>query len=57
MRMQTVAYLRVSTGGQDLAQQKLAIFDYARQHRLTVDTFVMWLYSSGHMETQNSHSR
>jgi DNA invertase Pin-like site-specific DNA recombinase len=47
MRMQTVAYLRVSTGGQDLAQQKLAIFDYARQHRLTVDTFVEARASAG----------
>ena len=28
--MKTVAYLRVSTGGQDLASQKLAILDYAR---------------------------
>jgi DNA invertase Pin-like site-specific DNA recombinase len=47
MRMQTVAYLRVSTGGQDLAQQKLAIFDYARKHRLTVDTFVEARASAG----------
>jgi DNA invertase Pin-like site-specific DNA recombinase len=47
MRMQTVAYLRVSTGGQDLAQQKLAIFDYARQYRLTVDTFVEARASAG----------
>ena len=29
--MKTVAYLRVSTGGQDLATQKLAILDYARR--------------------------
>ena len=27
--MKTVAYLRISTGGQDLATQKLAILDYA----------------------------
>jgi DNA invertase Pin-like site-specific DNA recombinase len=47
MRVQTVAYLRVSTGGQDLAQQKLAIFDYARKHRLTVDTFVEARASAG----------
>jgi DNA invertase Pin-like site-specific DNA recombinase len=47
MRMQTVAYLRVSTGGQDLAQQKLAIFDYARKHRLTVDNFVEARASAG----------
>jgi len=47
MRMQTVAYLRVSTGGQDLAQQQLAIFDYARKHRLTVDDFVEARASAG----------
>jgi DNA invertase Pin-like site-specific DNA recombinase len=47
MRMQTIAYLRVSTGGQDLAHQKLAIFDYARQHRLTVDDFVEARASAG----------
>ena len=47
MRRQTIAYLRVSTGGQDLAQQKLAVFDYARQHRLTVDDFVEARASAG----------
>src|SRR5262245_1561785 len=40
MAMRTIAYLRVSTGGQDLGQQKLAILDYARQHRITVDDVV-----------------
>jgi DNA invertase Pin-like site-specific DNA recombinase len=38
--MQTVAYLRVSTGGQDLSQQKLAILDYARKHRFRVSDVV-----------------
>ena len=38
--MPTIAYLRVSTGGQDLDQQKLAVLDYAYKHRLTVDTFL-----------------
>jgi DNA invertase Pin-like site-specific DNA recombinase len=38
--MKTVAYLRVSTGGQDLANQKLAILGYARRHRFTVARFV-----------------
>jgi DNA invertase Pin-like site-specific DNA recombinase len=38
--MQTLAYLRVSTGGQDLAQQKLAVLDYARKHRFRVSDFV-----------------
>jgi DNA invertase Pin-like site-specific DNA recombinase len=38
--MKTVAYLRVSTGSQDLANQKMAVLDYARQKRYTVDRFV-----------------
>jgi DNA invertase Pin-like site-specific DNA recombinase len=38
--MLTVAYLRVSTGSQDLANQKLAVLDYARQQHFTVDRFV-----------------
>lgn len=38
--MSTIAYLRVSTEGQDLAQQRLAILDYAQKHRITVDEFV-----------------
>jgi DNA invertase Pin-like site-specific DNA recombinase len=38
--MKTVAYLRVSTGSQDLANQKLAVVDYARQQHFTVDRFV-----------------
>ena len=39
-RMKTIAYLRVSTGSQDLATQKLAVLDYARQKRFAVDRFV-----------------
>lgn len=38
--MKTVAYLRISTGSQDLANQKMAVLDYARQKRFTVDRFV-----------------
>jgi len=38
--MKTVAYLRISTGSQDLANQKMAVLDYARQRRFTVDRFV-----------------
>src|ERR671930_2569204 len=40
MPSKTIAYLRVSTGGQDLAQQKLAILEYARRHRTPVADFV-----------------
>lgn len=38
--MRTVAYVRVSTGGQDLNSQRLAILDYAHRQGLTVDAFV-----------------
>jgi DNA invertase Pin-like site-specific DNA recombinase len=48
MMMPTIAYLRVSTGRQDLDQQKLAVLDYAHTHRVTVDAF---------LETQRSSQR
>ena len=35
--MKTIAYIRVSTWGQDLANQKLAILDYAQRNRFKVD--------------------
>ncbi|CAG0954162.1 DNA-invertase hin [Myxococcaceae bacterium] len=38
--MKTIAYLRVSTGGQDLDSQRLAILDYAHRHRFHVDDFL-----------------
>ena len=38
--MKTVAYLRISTGSQDLANQKLAVLDYARQKQFAIDRFV-----------------
>jgi len=38
--MRTIAYVRVSTGGQDLDSQRLAILEYAHRQGLTVDTFV-----------------
>src|SRR4051795_4180804 len=38
--MKTIAYLRVSTGSQDLANQKLAVLDYARQKGFAVDRFI-----------------
>src|SRR5512135_179541 len=38
--LKTVAYLRISTGSQDLANQKLAILDYSRQKRFAIDCFV-----------------
>ena len=44
--MKTIAYLRVSTGGQDLDSQRLAILDYAHRHRLHVDDFMEVTVSS-----------
>lgn len=38
--MKMVAYLRISTGSRDLANQKLAILDYARQNRFAINRFV-----------------
>ena len=38
--LKTVAYLRVSTGSQDLATQKLAILDFTQKRRFTVDQFI-----------------
>jgi DNA invertase Pin-like site-specific DNA recombinase len=38
--MKTVAYLRVSTGSQDLANQKLAVLEHARQRGFSIDRFV-----------------
>jgi len=36
----TIAYLRVSTDGQDLKNQKLEILEYAQKHALTVNEWV-----------------
>ena len=38
--MATTAYLRVSTGTQDLANQKLAILEYARRKKFPINEFV-----------------
>jgi DNA invertase Pin-like site-specific DNA recombinase len=40
MPSKTIAYLRVSTGRQDLDQQKLAILEHARRHHTPVADFV-----------------
>lgn len=52
--MRTVAYMRVSTGGQGLDSQRLAILDYAHRHGLTVQTFVEAHTSSRHAGTRRS---
>jgi len=54
MAMRTVVYLRVSTGGQDLGQQKLTILEYARQHRMTVDD-VVEVHASTRRVSQRAH--
>jgi len=38
--MRTVAYLRVSTGGQELNNQRLAIHDYAHKNNFQIDQFL-----------------
>ena len=36
----TVAYIRISTNAQDVKNQKLEIYEYARKHNLKVDQFI-----------------
>ena len=38
--MKTVAYLRVSTRSQDLANQKLAILEFSQKRRFPIDHFI-----------------
>ncbi|OGT06761.1 MAG: resolvase [Gammaproteobacteria bacterium GWE2_37_16] len=38
--MTTLAYLRVSTDKQDLANQKLAILEYSRKHKIKITQFI-----------------
>lgn len=38
--MKTIAYLRISTGGQELVTQRLAILDYAHSHHIQIDEFL-----------------
>ena len=38
--LKTVAYLRVSTRSQDLANQKLAILEFSQKRRFTVEEFI-----------------
>ena len=38
--LKTVAYLRVSTRSQDLANQKLAILEFSQKRRFPVDQFI-----------------
>ncbi len=42
----TIAYIRTSTDKQDLNNQKLEIFEYAKKHKLTVDDFIQMSISS-----------
>jgi DNA invertase Pin-like site-specific DNA recombinase len=44
--MKTIAYLRISTAGQDWDNQRLAILDYAHRHKITIDEFVSTQVSS-----------
>lgn len=44
--MKIIAYLRVSTTGQDLNSQRLAILDYAQKNQLQIDQFIQVQSSS-----------
>ena len=52
--MKTVAYLRVSTRSQDLANQKNAILDYAQRKRIAVDRFIEMQMSSRRVRHRES---
>ena len=52
--MKTVAYLRVSTRSQDLANQKNAILDYAQRKRIAVDRFIEMQVSSRRVRHRES---
>ena len=48
----TIAYIRTSTDKQDLNNQKLEIFEYAKKHKLEVDDFIqMTISSRGHFRS------
>ncbi len=42
----TIAYIRTSTDKQDLNNQKLEIFEYAKKHKIEVDDFIQMTISS-----------
>jgi DNA invertase Pin-like site-specific DNA recombinase len=44
--VKTIAYLRISTTGQDCDNQRLAILDYAHQHKINIDEFISIQVSS-----------
>jgi DNA invertase Pin-like site-specific DNA recombinase len=50
--MPTIAYLRISTGGQSLDSQRLAILAYAHRHGLLVQTFVEAHASARHPDAR-----
>jgi DNA invertase Pin-like site-specific DNA recombinase len=45
-KVKTIAYLRISTASQNTDTQRLAILDYAYQHHMTIDEFVVTQASS-----------
>jgi DNA invertase Pin-like site-specific DNA recombinase len=42
----TIAYIRASTDKQDLNNQKLEIYEYAKKHQLKIDGFIEMTISS-----------
>ena len=55
--MKTVAYLRVSTRSQDLANQKLAILEFSQKRRFTVDQLIESRVSSRKSPFERPHRR
>lgn len=45
--MKTIAYIRVSTNKQDVNNQKLELYEYARKKELTIDDIIETQVSSG----------
>ena len=50
--LKTVAYLRVSTRSQDLANQELAILEFSQKRRFPIDQFIESRISSRHSPLQ-----
>ncbi|HAU1484627.1 TPA: resolvase, partial [Legionella pneumophila] len=44
--VKTIAYIRASTDKQDLNNQKLEIFEFAKKNKLEVDDFIQMTISS-----------
>jgi len=48
----TIAYIRISTSSQDIKNQKLELYEYARKHDIEIDQFIE-VESSSKNSTKN----